>query len=202
MHYHPAVQSGGNDPAIPVKYYLTKTMTKTILVTLVLALPSVVSAQSTSKTYRFDSVGLRGGIDSQGDININTAELFATVTTPYQFQLGDTTVLDFNLEGGVGALDHKAGTGFYLRIGPQCTVSFGDSPLHLVIGSGPAYLSKHTFGRRNLGGDFQFFTSMGFDWDINDRWTLGYRWQHISNAGLQDVNPGMNMHTLGLSYRF
>jgi hypothetical protein len=31
---------------------------------------------------------------------------------------------------------------------------------------------------------------------------LGYRYQHLSNAGLGDSNPGINFHLVRLAYHF
>lgn len=177
-------------------------MTKATLPLAALIFTSTLDAQPQTKGFTLDGVGLRGGTDSQEGVSVNTAELYATVTTPYQWRFGRKTELDLKLEGAVGILENSDDSGYYLRFGPQLVFNFGESPLHIVISSGVACLSDHTYSQHDLGGDFQFFTSMGFDWDLTECWTLGYRWQHISNAGIHDVNPGLNLHTLGLTLRF
>jgi hypothetical protein len=40
------------------------------------------------------------------------------------------------------------------------------------------------------------------NWDFATHWRLGYRFQHMSNAGLSQPNPGLNMHMFALSYLF
>lgn len=63
-------------------------------------------------------------------------------------------------------------------------------------------LSEDEFDNLDLGGSFQFMTTVGFDFDIIEEWTIGYRFIHISNAGLHDKNPGMDFHDLNLIYEF
>ena len=64
-------------------------------------------------------------------------------------------------------------------------------------GTGP--FDRH---RLDLGSELQFITSIGFDWELSPRWILGYRWQHISNAGVRDRNPGLNLNTISVGFRF
>ncbi len=170
---------------------------------LALALLSTVHAQSVNRdSHFFDTAGLRGGIDSDNDVSIDGYEVFATVPTGYEWKLGKQTTLKLKFEGAVGALIHSDDDSIYARIGPQFVISSENCPFSLVASSGPAYLTDHTFGGFDLGGNFQFITSIGIDCKINDNWSLGYRWNHISNAGIHSKNPGLNLHTIGLSYKF
>jgi len=45
-------------------------------------------------------------------------------------------------------------------------------------------------------------TALGFDFKPSGQWTLGYRYLHISNAHLHDVNPGMDLHALHIMHQF
>ncbi len=44
----------------------------------------------------------------------------------------------------------------------------------------------------DLGGNVQFRTLIGLGYRINDRSTLSLAATHLSNAGIEDVNPGRN----------
>jgi hypothetical protein len=50
--------------------------------------------------------------------------------------------------------------------------------------------------------DFQFTSHLGVNWDFAPHWRVGYRFQHMSNAGLATPNPGLNLHIFSVSYRF
>ncbi|BDS05655.1 hypothetical protein NT6N_06950 [Oceaniferula spumae] len=152
--------------------------------------------------WQFDSYGLRAGVDAEDDLQLHTYELFATVNTPYSWKIGDKSRLQLNLEGAVGGLVEDDDSGYYVRFGPQLVLNLGDSPFSLVAASGPAYLSEDVFNNMDLGGKLQFFSSLGVDWKLSDCCTIGYRWHHISNAGIHDKNPGLNMHTLGITWKF
>lgn len=179
-------------------------MTTRTLLTLLIAAASAthLQAQSADRNYLIDSAGLRAGVDADSSVSIDTAEVFATFRTPCQWKLGDRTVLTLKFEGAVGILKHHRDSGIYARIGPHLELRFGDSPLRAVASSGPAFLSDHTYGPLDLGGDFQFFSSIGLDWDFAENWSFSYRWEHISNANLHDENPGLNMHVVGFTRRF
>lgn len=55
---------------------------------------------------------------------------------------------------------------------------------------------------KDLGGDFQFRTVLTFSWQFANRVRLGVQVAHISNAGLDDRNPGEEdvLLTLGLPF--
>lgn len=44
----------------------------------------------------------------------------------------------------------------------------------------------------DLGGDFQFRTLLGFGYHLSETSRLSIAIDHLSNAGLEDVNPGRN----------
>ena len=72
------------------------------------------------------------------------------------------------------------------------------------IGSHPTYVSKSQFGGKPLGGNF-FFTSylgLGAYLDRQRKTGLLLRYQHTSNAGLSNSNPGVDMLGLTFSYHF
>jgi len=54
----------------------------------------------------------------------------------------------------------------------------------------------------DFGERFQFTSHIGLIWYLTDRVSLGYRFQHMSNAGLASPNPGLNLEMLELSYHF
>lgn len=63
-------------------------------------------------------------------------------------------------------------------------------------------LSRHDFGSKDFGELFQFTSHIGLNLDLWEHLRLGYRFQHMSNAGLSGHNPGLNLHMLSMSYLF
>jgi hypothetical protein len=46
---------------------------------------------------------------------------------------------------------------------------------------------------KDLGGTFEFFSGLGLSYQITDRSSLGFRYEHISNGNLHDYNPGADI---------
>lgn len=69
------------------------------------------------------------------------------------------------------------------------------------IGIGAHYLNKSRYGVKNLSTNFQFGDHIGFGlrYQKKQRFELGYRFQHYSNANIKKPNPGINFHVLKLS---
>lgn len=73
-------------------------------------------------------------------------------------------------------------------------------------GTGPTVLSNDQLGENRLGGRFHFTShlAVGIDPTGTRRWQPSIGIYHVSNAGLQERNPGFEMQTLELrmSVRF
>ena len=54
----------------------------------------------------------------------------------------------------------------------------------------------------DLGGWFEFTDHVGLNWHITKQFTVGWRYQHMSNAGIYARNPGLNLQMLSVSYSF
>ncbi len=73
---------------------------------------------------------------------------------------------------------------------------------YLLAGIGPHYISVHSEQQAwgfifsdNLGVGLQFFATPHQSFDI------GYRFRHISTAGLAEPNLGINTHNWYIGYR-
>jgi hypothetical protein len=80
-------------------------------------------------------------------------------------------------------------------------LAFGGGLALKAYASG-SFLGRNHLGGRNLGCAFQFTSHVGLMWEVIPRWELGYRAQHISNAGIGSDNPGLNSHFAVLAWRF
>ena len=54
----------------------------------------------------------------------------------------------------------------------------------------------------NFGSHFAFTSYGGVQLRLGPRIELGYRYEHLSNAGIGERNPGRNFHMFSLLWRF
>ena len=88
---------------------------------------------------------------------------------------------------------------------PVFRLRSGISKFYLEGAIGAHVLSKtHINSRRAFGTSLQFGDHVGFGWNFGDRdrYELGYRLQHVSNAGLKEPNNGINFHTIRFGYNY
>ena len=67
------------------------------------------------------------------------------------------------------------------------------------IGFGPHLLSRKRLDDKNLSTHFQFGSFLRFSEFGNRR--FDYMFQHLSNAGMREPNHGVNVHSIGHSWR-
>jgi hypothetical protein len=65
-----------------------------------------------------------------------------------------------------------------------------------------ALMNEHKFGEENFGGPIQFISHVGLHFKLSAHLSMGYRFQHMSNASIYNRNPGLELHMLELSYYF
>ncbi len=82
---------------------------------------------------------------------------------------------------------------------PKC----GLAPF-IEVGVGAYGLTDSKIQNKNFSLDFAFGDSIGGGVRFGDegRFELLYRFQHLSNAGLGDRNPGINFHVIELGFHF
>ena len=72
------------------------------------------------------------------------------------------------------------------------------------FGLGAHVHTDDSIGNKNFDIPFAFGSHVGggLRFGSQAQYELIYRFQHLSNAGLGDDNPGINFHVLSLGYRF
>ena len=76
---------------------------------------------------------------------------------------------------------------------------------YLEAGVGLHLLSRTSVStQRQFGSAFQFGDHIGVGVRFGDKghYDIGYRYQHLSNAGIKGPNQGINFHELRLQYHF
>ena len=145
--------------------------------------------------------GVRAGGSFENG-NFQQAEAFGGVYLPWQFGSKSGFSLRLRVEASAGFLDSHGDAGFIGTTGPVLELRKGNFPVTLDAGVNLTALSRYNYEDRNLGGWFQFTDHVGLNWHITKHFTVGWRFQHMSNAGIYKANPGLNQMMLSTSYSF
>jgi hypothetical protein len=168
------------------------------IIVLTVALCSAAAAQAAD----LNTLGVRGG----GDTGIareeySAAELYYYRTLPWQKQLADGIVVYSRIDAGVGYLRTAPQDANWVAVGADVVVSFADGWVTLDGGFRPGWLGESRFGEDDFGGSLQFWSHAGLTVQLG-RLSLGYRFQHISNADIYDENDGIDLHMVGVGVVF
>ena len=106
-----------------------------------------------------------------------------------------------------GWLQRGSAAGSLISFGPSYRIKLNKSNLgrwFVDFGSHPTYFSRSEFGGKHIGGKFLFTSHIGLGahLDRQRKTSLVLRYQHTSNAGLSDTNPGVDKLGLTFSYHF
>jgi hypothetical protein len=152
-----------------------------------------------------ESVGVRGATSATRiNEHFYQVELFSRWNTPGQLSLGNKWAMRAAIDASAGFLARvrEGDKGLIGTIGPVFLLGRDGLPLEMSVGGGGTILSRDNFNGVDFGIPFQFTSHLGFNWHFGERWTAGYRFQHMSNASLNPNNPGLDMHSFALSVRF
>ena len=168
-----------------------------------MVLCTLVAAFASAQDFSLESIGIRvGGSPTSRSHNFHELDAFANFNLPLSFDMGANWrgLLRLDLTGGCLA-DHDVAAAIG-TLGPTLLFRNPDSRVSVEVGSSPALLSREDFPTKDLGSNFQFSSHIGFNVDVSSRVRLGYRFQHMSNAGMAQPNPGLNLHMFSVSWLF
>jgi hypothetical protein len=174
---------------------------------LLLAAATAAAQEKTTATApekAWQSVGVRSGFSTRDMPRdpFRQTELFSIWNLPRTWRPCADWSVKPRLELTAGCLSAKKEEGFAGTLGPELAFKHDKLPLILDGGISPTVLSHDTYGYRDFGILVQFTSHVGLDWEFGAHWKLGYRFQHMSNAGIASHNPGLNLHLFGLGYLF
>ena len=153
------------------------------------------------------TVGMRGAFSasSYNDPFVQV-ETFANwdlpARRPWRFESESGYYVRMRLDAAAGWLTGQSENAFVASAGPSFLLGKAKFPVAIEIGSSPTILSRYRFGRTDLGFPFQFTSHLGVVLELGSHVTFAYRIQHMSNAGLGRHNPGLDLHSVGVGYRF
>ena len=154
-------------------------------------------------SLELEAAGARyGSPANQSAESFRQGEAFADWRMPWCWRLGPDWQVRTRLDASAGWVGDSAADAFIGTLGPGFIWGWRQLPLHLDLAISPTVLSHVHFGRKDFGMPFQFTGHAGLDLDMLSRVRLSYRFTHMSNAGLNGHNPGLNLHFVGVSYVF
>ena len=175
--------------------------TMRIAVCIATALPAL-ALRAEDRTFHLDAVGLRYGFGAnKSSRHFDSGSVFTEWTLPLDWDVGPFKCF-LDLEIAAGGLGDKDGYGAFFETGPILKTHFRTLPVYLQCGLNTGFLTRTDFDSKDLGYPLEFTTYAGLGWDFMSHFSVVYRYQHTSNAGLGSENPGLNMHAFSLSYRF
>jgi lipid A 3-O-deacylase len=167
------------------------------------ALPCCWAEATNLISIRLESAGVRFGLPANNTAHgLEQAEIFSNYDLPWLWPLGGGFEVQSRLDTTAGWIGGHSENAFVGTLGPSLVLRRHHLPLDLDFGSSATLLSVHQWGSVDVGSRFQFTTHAGLDWDITPHVRVGYRFIHMSNAGIAHPNPGLNMHMVGLSVLF
>ncbi|NIQ01117.1 MAG: hypothetical protein GWM98_12490, partial [Nitrospinaceae bacterium] len=75
----------------------------------------------------------------------------------------------------------------------------------ILAGAGFAYTNWKDQAERELGSEFEFLlhAGAGLEFFLNQgSYSINYRFFHVSNAGIESPNIGLNSHVFSLGFQF
>lgn len=173
------------------------------VVLLILALIVTAAGPGSAEQTRPFSLGFRTSMSSHDKKHqFNQYDLFVNRELPWSWQLQGGWDVTPRLEATAGVLKGAGETGFVFSLGPTLALRSPGDRIMLDIGVSPTFMNRHEFGTQSFGKALQFTSHASIDVEVVPNLRVGYRFQHMSNASLSSVNPGLDLHMLAVSYRF
>jgi len=168
-----------------------------------LALLFITSVNGTAGEFRFESVEGRFGFSANHRTrDLHQVDAAATWKLPWDWRPCPQWRLETGLDFTAGGIFASGPDAFVTSLGPTVAVGYAKIPLALELGVSPTLLSRQDIGETDFGSLFQLTSHAGLNWDLGRRFRIGYRFQHMSNCGITDHNPGLNLHVFSAGYRF
>lgn len=156
-----------------------------------------------AEDFRLDTCGARFGFSHhKGEDRFLSSEAYAVCDLPWRRTSGSNWTWQCQMEMSAGWLGGRREDGFVGALGPMLSVGHKRVPVRLAAGVSPTFLSREKYGPTDFDSTLQFTSHAGLNVRLNSRLTLGYRFQHTSNAGLGRHNPGLNLSVIAIGWRF
>ena len=149
--------------------------------------------------------GLRAGASfNEEDESFNQYDMGVRYGLPWSWVWGDAFQVDTNVATSIGVLEGGGDAGLVGSLGFEFVFGSarGKCPFEIRAGSALTLISEDQYGDEDLGGPVQFTHHISLHYWFLENLSAVARVQHMSNAGIYDENPGLDMIMLGMIYRF
>lgn len=177
----------------------------TILALLVGLMSGVPQGWCEDADEGFNNVGVRIGFPGTSRQEyFHQYEAFTSYGLPWSIRSASGWGIALQVNAAAGALHAAKETGFIGAIGPGVIFDkAGGKGVALFFGGDLNILSKYRFGQVNLNGHYLFDGHGGIMYRFESGPGIGYRFQHMSNAGLGTKrNTGLDLNMFEVSWNF
>jgi hypothetical protein len=156
-----------------------------------------------SDDIKYRTLGLRVGTSNYNERDFRSLEIDSDIGLPFLYEFHTTPDLSLKpiFSFSAGGLKQNRDIGYLFTLTSGVALFALNKKAILDIAGGGALITEDRIGGHNFGGPFQFSAHGGLAYKITNRFLLGYRFYHISDAGLNNGN-GLNRHLLELSVTF
>ena len=122
---------------------------------------------------------------------------------PKALNMGENGAGTARIELDLGVLDDRDTT-FDAGFQPVLRYTYKKYEIRpfIDLGAGIHFISRNTIRDREMGGSFQFSLVAGTGLSFSNKFDLGYRFFHLSNADIHSHNDGRDEHLLVLTIPF
>ncbi|HSC00595.1 MAG TPA: acyloxyacyl hydrolase, partial [Burkholderiaceae bacterium] len=168
------------------------------------ALCLFVPSTSDAEGLRPLNIGVRARFSQTEVLGKETVEEFhevdvsASFALPWTWKAPSGWEPSTRLMAGAGVLNGAGKPALVVSFIPVLAIQH--QRLTLDLGLGGALLSRHQFGSQDFGGAFQFAFTAGAGVLLSERFGVGYRLLHYSDAGMYGSNrTGVDLHMLEIT---
>lgn len=170
----------------------------------ILTLLATMLATPVGAELQFDSLGVSLGDSVK---NFGGLQHIALTTSLRHSKSPAHFLLPASWHLSVGHMVRGDDDAFLVSFGPTLQFNFGASNSYrwfVELGSHPTWLSDSVFEGKDLGGKLHFMSRLGLGAYLNDHRSASIMidYRHISNAGLENTNPGIDLVSLSLTFHF
>lgn len=167
----------------------------TVIIFLVVLIPNNFAQQA--------QYGVRTGVNDthKKDLELSVYEIYLHTAPPLK-SITDNIFdpLDISFEMALGVVRDKANSSLLFSMGPTLRLINYKNIVSASTGFKPSLITNHLFNDFDLGGALNFKSHIALTISLDIPVELGYRFEHMSNAGLYQKNPGVNFHYVEVVY--
>jgi len=166
-----------------------------------------------SRAHAIDGVAIEGGTSGSSDVSVDMARIAVQWDWGARWALGPGWHIGgyWDLAGGYWRNDsrNRSSSGIW-DIGFTPVFRLQQSDPAAIAPYGEAAIGFHFISKTSINSDRQLSTAfqfgdhlgIGVRFGPKHAYDVGYRFQHLSNAGIKKPNDGIDFHELRLQYHF